>query len=122
MLANNLIDLRACIPDQCKGMRLDQALAKCFPEHSRSRLTQWIKREQVTVNGKKCEPKVKLTGGEQILIHATLESSQEDSGECIPLDIIYEDSDILVINKRAGLVVHPAAGNHTGTLLNALLY
>ncbi len=122
VLENNLISLSVCIPEDCQGMRLDQALAKCFPEHSRARITQWIRSEQVTVDGKQREPKVKVLAGQQIEINATLVVLHEDSGESIPLNIVYEDDDIAIINKPAGLVVHPAAGNRQGTLLNALLY
>lgn len=116
------ISLCATIPEEFKGMRLDQALAKCFPEHSRTRITQWIKQGQVSLDGQILEPKIKVLGGETVEIAATLSPVHEDPAESIPLNIIYEDDDILVINKPAGLVVHPAAGNYQGTLLNALLY
>ncbi len=106
-----------------RGLRLDQAIAQCFPEHSRSRLTQWIKLGQVSVNGKTdCEPKSKVQGGEQIEIKALITPVRDDLAQSIPLDILYEDETLLVINKPAGLVVHPAAGNPDNTLLNALLH
>lgn len=104
------------------GQRLDQALAKCFPAHSRARLTDWIKRNEVWVNGEHWEPKRKLKGGESILIDAEVAAQQADEGQAIPLSIIYEDDEILVLNKPAGRVVHPGAGNRQSTLLNALLY
>lgn len=122
MLENEQICLEANIPSSFQGMRLDSALAKCFPEHSRSRITQWIKLDQVRVNGKIWEPKTKVQGGEQIRIEATRFPVLENSAEDIPLTIIYEDEHLLVINKPAGLVVHPGAGNPQGTLLNALLH
>jgi 23S rRNA pseudouridine1911/1915/1917 synthase len=122
MLENEQICLEAIIPEGYIGLRLDSALAKCFPEHSRSRITQWIRLEQVRVNGEIWEPKRKIQGGEQIEIHATRFPVLENCGEEIPLSIVYEDEDILIINKPAGLVVHPGAGNPQGTLLNALLH
>jgi 23S rRNA pseudouridine1911/1915/1917 synthase len=105
------------------GLRLDQALQKMLPEHSRSRLQAWIKEGLVTVNGATCTSKTKVWGGEQVLVFA--QEKPEISAfvaEDIPLDIVFEDEHILVINKPAGMVVHPAAGNWSGTLLNAILY
>ncbi|KAF0190918.1 MAG: 23S rRNA pseudouridine synthase [Gammaproteobacteria bacterium] len=104
------------------GLRLDQALAGLFPDYSRSRLKQWIVDGQVTVNGRSLRPKDKLRGGEAIEIAATLVEQTAWTGENIALDIVYEDDDVIVINKPAGLVVHPAAGNQAGTLVNALLH
>lgn len=122
MLERESIALEVSVPETYRGLRLDQALAKCFPLHSRSRLTQWIKTRQVTVNGEHWEPKAKVLGGETIAINAMLEPQQEDVGESIPLNIVFEDDDIIILNKPANLVVHPGAGNKQGTLLNALLY
>lgn len=113
--------LTTCLAPCCKGMRLDQALAQSFPQHSRNRLSQWIKQGQVTIEGKSCEPKLKVKGGEQVAIHPPLAIAQA-LAQNIPLSIVYEDEALLVINKPAGLVVHPGAGNAEGTLLNALLY
>lgn len=122
MLGNQIISLHTALPEECRGMRFDQALAKCFPEHSRSRLTHWIKQGQVTLDGKIVEPKSRVNGGETVQIEANVLSQNEDAAQMIPLDLIYEDEDLLVLNKPAGLVVHPACGNRQGTLLNALLY
>jgi 23S rRNA pseudouridine1911/1915/1917 synthase len=102
--------------------RLDQALAELMPDFSRSRLQQWIKQGAVTVNGKVLKPKEKVKVNDLIEVSAELEAQGEWLPEDIPLDIVYEDDDIIVINKPAGLVVHPAAGNYSGTLVNALLH
>ncbi|MBS0287314.1 MAG: 23S rRNA pseudouridine(1911/1915/1917) synthase RluD [Proteobacteria bacterium] len=118
----NQIKLQSSLPEDYKGMRLDQALAHVFPEHSRTRITQWIRSGQVSVDGHQLEPKAKVNGGEQVTIHASVLAQLEEQPEDIALDIIYEDETLLVINKPAGLVVHPAAGNRQGTLLNALLH
>ena len=104
------------------GQRLDQVLAVLLPEFSRSRLQQWIKQGQILLNGETCKPKTRVTGGESLLVTIEQEQQGEWLAEKIPLDIIFEDNSILVINKPIGLVVHPATGNRTGTLLNALLY
>lgn len=111
------------IPDDCGGLRLDQALAKLMPEYSRSRLQGWIKDGQVTLSGQPAGAKQKVWGGETVAV--SLQPSAEESAfkaQDIPLDIVFEDESLLVINKPAGLVVHPAAGNWEGTLLNALLH
>ncbi|MGE3318716.1 MAG: 23S rRNA pseudouridine(1911/1915/1917) synthase RluD [Candidatus Berkiella sp.] len=117
------IDLTTAIPEEYRGLRLDVVLAKCFPEHSRSRLAEWVKQAKVRLNDKiAISPKAKVQGGETLTLKTELAVIHHDAAESIPLHIIYEDDDILVINKPAGLVVHPAAGNHRGTLLNALLF
>lgn len=112
------------MPDDCAGKRLDQALALLIPEHSRNRLQQWIRDGRVALGGKVvCELKQKLRGRESLLILPPPDERQTaDLPEDIPLDIIYADDAILVINKPAGLVVHPGAGNWSGTLQNALLF
>lgn len=104
------------------GARLDQALAELFPDFSRSRLQQWVKQGSVLVDGKVLRSKDKLLGGELIKLDVTLEAESTFTPEPIPLDIVYQDEALIVINKPAGLVVHPAAGNWQGTLLNALLH
>jgi 23S rRNA pseudouridine1911/1915/1917 synthase len=111
------------IPDHLGGQRLDVALQQMLPEHSRSRLQAWIKEGLVLLNDVLPTAKTKVWGGEKVSI--TPPEDPKESAfkpENIALDIIYEDDDLLVINKPAGLVVHPAAGNWNGTLLNALLY
>jgi 23S rRNA pseudouridine1911/1915/1917 synthase len=104
------------------GKRLDQVLADLLPEFSRSRLQTWIKQGNILVNGKQAKPKSKVQGGEIVSVTIEQEQQGEWQAEAIALDIQFEDDSILVINKPVGLVVHPAAGNYTGTLLNALLF
>jgi 23S rRNA pseudouridine1911/1915/1917 synthase len=113
--------LTAEVPYELAGMRLDQVLAELFSDYSRSKLQTWIKTERVHVNGSKLKAKDKLDGGEIITLDAEAEVVVISEGEEIPLDIVYEDESILIVNKPAGLVVHPAIGNWRGTLLNALL-
>jgi 23S rRNA pseudouridine1911/1915/1917 synthase len=104
-------------------MRLDQALAQLFPDYSRGRLTKWIKSGNVLVNGKVLKPKETVIGGENIAISAEIEAVDESwSAEAIALDIIHEDDSVIILNKPAGMVVHPGAGNQDGTLVNALLH
>ncbi len=116
------IELEAIVPGEHTGTRLDQVVALLFSDFSRSRLQAWIKEGAITVDGKQVKPREKLYGGENIVIQATIEAMEGHEGEDIPLDIVYEDDDILVVNKPAGLVVHPAAGHRSGTLMNALLH
>ncbi|MBA57234.1 MAG: 23S rRNA pseudouridine(1911/1915/1917) synthase RluD [Pseudomonadales bacterium] len=116
------IQLSAQVSDQQAGQRLDQVAAELFPDFSRSRLQTWIKSGELTVDGKACKPREKVIGGEQLAIDAELEAEQSWVAQPIDLDIVYEDDHLLVINKPAGLVVHPAAGNRDSTLLNALLH
>lgn len=111
------------IPNNLAGLRLDQALPKLLPDYSRSRLQSWIKDELVRVDGQAASAKQKVWGGERVQV--TPQSAPEASAfkpEAIELSIVYEDEHILVVNKPAGMVVHPAAGNWEGTLLNALLH
>jgi 23S rRNA pseudouridine1911/1915/1917 synthase len=109
------------VPDELAGMRVDQVLAEMFAEYSRSKLQSWIKSGRVLVNGEAIRPKERLEGGESIEIDAEPEVVIHCEAENIPLDIVYEDDAILIINKPAGLVVHPGVGNWQGTLQNALL-
>ncbi|ERP86857.1 23S rRNA pseudouridine synthase D [Alcanivorax sp. P2S70] len=104
------------------GQRVDQAAAELFDGFSRSRLQAWIKDGVLTVNGNKAKPKDKLTGNESLSLEVVIEPELEDQPQSIELDIVYEDEDLLVINKPTGLVVHPAAGHADGTLLNGLLH
>jgi len=118
-----IIQHKDTVPDSCLGKRLDQTLAIMFPYYSRSRLKDWILAGSVTVNGEVLpRAREKMYGGESIAINAKIEAEQRFEAENIQLDIVYEDDDILVINKPAGLVVHPGAGNPDGTVLNALLH
>jgi 23S rRNA pseudouridine1911/1915/1917 synthase len=110
-------------PDEYAGMRLDQVLAKLLPEYSRARLQDWIAHEQVKVDGAAATIKQKVWGGETIeVIPQSNPSEQPHQAEDIALDVVFEDDSILIINKPAGLVVHPGSGNWKGTLLNALLH
>jgi len=104
------------------GQRFDQVAARLFPEYSRSRLTTWIKEGRLTVDGQVLRPRDIVHGGSKLLLLAEQEAQGEWLAEDIELDIYYEDEHILVLNKPAGLVVHPAAGHADGTLLNALLH
>ncbi len=121
-MKTDLIHLSVEIPADLAGSRLDQALAHLFPEHSRTRLKNWIDTAAVHVNGKPAKPKDKVYGGEQIVIEAELLPQGDWEPEAIKLQIVYEDEDLIVIDKPVGLVVHPAAGHHAGTLINALLH
>ena len=121
-MTKRAINLSANIADDHSGQRLDQALAQIFPEHSRARLQTWIKQGNVTVDNKHVTQRHILTGGEHVLIAAELEAQTEEQPEAIDLDILFEDTHLLVLNKAAGLVTHPGAGNKSGTLLNALLH
>ncbi len=93
-----------------------------FPEYSRSRLTDWLKRGEITVDGETPKPRTRLAGGEYIEVNATMAVPEKVAAEPIALDIAYEDEQVIVINKPAGLVVHPGAGNSDGTLQNGLLH
>lgn len=112
----------AVVPDEWAGERVDQALAKLFPDYSRSRLQTWLKGGQILVNNEIKRAKDKVLGGEQVKLQVVLVSENSWEPENIPLNIVYEDEQLLVINKPAGMVVHPAAGNFSGTMLNALLH
>lgn len=116
------IQLTAEIPEEMAGNRLDQVLAKLFPDYSRSRLQRWLASGQVTLNRHVRSQKHKVAGGETVRIDAELESETEVQAQPIELELVHEDEQLLVINKPAGLVVHPAAGNPDGTLQNALLF
>ena len=114
--------LNLTVPLEYASLRLDAALAKLLPDYSRSRLADWIKEGAVSVNGKPAKPKDKLIGGEKLAVQ--IRESNETlafTPEAMDLDIIYEDDSVIVLNNPAGLVVHPAAGNWSGTLLNGLL-
>jgi len=112
----------AIAPDTLAGKRLDQVAAAVFPDFSRARLQQWIRKGELTVDGETSKPTLRIKGGESLRIDAEREVESEAIAQDIPLDIIHEDQDIIVLNKPAGLVVHPGAGNREGTLLNALLF
>jgi 23S rRNA pseudouridine1911/1915/1917 synthase len=118
-----IIQHRDTVPESCLGKRFDQTLAVMFPDYSRSRLKEWILAGHVTVDGLVVDrPREKMFGGEEVAIDTQVESEVRFQAQDLPLNIVYEDDDILVINKPAGFVVHPGAGNPDGTVLNALLH
>ena len=115
------IERQAVVPEQLSGYRLDQAAAELFSDYSRARLQIWIKQGELTVDGATRRPRDKLLAGESLHLRAEVEDEERWQAEAIALDIVHEDEALLVLNKPAGLVVHPAAGHASGTLLNALL-
>ena len=114
--------VQATVPETLVGQRLDQAAAELFSDYSRGRLQQWIKSGHLLVDGKTAKTRDKLYGGEKLTLQAEVEEQEVWQAEDIPLDIVYEDDHLLVLNKPVGLVVHPAVGNRSGTVLNGLLY
>lgn len=116
------ISLHAIVTPELAGSRLDQAAAQLFPAYSRERLKQWIQDGTLTLDGQQAKPKEKVMGGETLNVAVILEDETIALAEDIPLDIIHEDDQLIVLNKPSGLVVHPGAGNSQGTLMNALLH
>ena len=114
----------ATVAKEQSGQRVDVVLAQLFPDYSRSQLTQWLKEGIITVDQRVYKPKEKVYGGEQVVLQLAPPAVQNDRylAEDIPLTIIYEDDYILIVNKPAGLVVHPGAGNPQHTLVNALIH
>src|SRR5690606_1248734 len=117
-----LIQLTAEVPAGLGGQRLDQVAAQLFGEYSRSRLSAWIKDGRLTVDGAVLRPRDTVHSGAMLVLDAEQEAQGEWLAQDIALNIVYEDEHLLVIDKPAGLVVHPAAGHADGTLLNALLH
>ncbi|MDR9830531.1 23S rRNA pseudouridine(1911/1915/1917) synthase RluD [Vibrio sp. FNV 38] len=117
------IELTQTVQDSQLGQRLDQAIAELFTDFSRSRLKEWLLAGKVTMDGQVVtKPRTRVMGGEVIVLQGELEDEERWEAQDIPLNIVYEDDDIMVINKPRGLVVHPGAGTPDGTVLNALLY
>jgi 23S rRNA pseudouridine1911/1915/1917 synthase len=110
------------IPAELAGLRLDQALARMFPEYSRSRLKEWLLGGAIVVEGGPAKPRDAVSGGETVIFRPVAEVNVRAEAELIQLDFMHEDDDLLVVNKPAGLVVHPGAGNSAGTLMNGLLH
>jgi 23S rRNA pseudouridine1911/1915/1917 synthase len=111
------------IPPEFGGLRLDAALARIFPEHSRSRLQAWLKAGHIRLDGQSRDAKHKVWGGEIVSMESQLApQDMAVQAEAIPLDIVFEDDTLIVINKPVGLVVHPGSGNWSGTLMNGLLH
>jgi len=114
--------LQIIIPTRMIGERLDAALAEMLPDYSRSKITLWIKAGDALINDKTFKPKDRVSGAEIVYLSLNHKKINDWTAEKIPLNIIFEDDDIIVINKQYGLVTHPGAGNWSGTLANALLY
>ena len=114
--------LQATVPDAAAGRRFDAVLAELFPDFSRSRLAAWIKSGDARLDGREVRPRDPVRGGETVTLHVQLDVQTHSEPEDIALDVLYEDEHVIVINKPAGLVVHPGAGNPAGTLVNALLH
>jgi 23S rRNA pseudouridine1911/1915/1917 synthase len=122
----NQLNTTLIVPADVHGLRIDVVLAKLLPEYSRAQLTHWLKDSQIKLNQRQVKPKDKVMVGDVIDVLVDLASlhgsSAQDEAENIPLDIAYEDQDLMIVNKGAGLVVHPGAGNPCHTLVNALLH
>ena len=119
---NDPAEFDLVVPPDCAGLRLDQALARLLPHHSRNRLAGWVREARVSVDGRAVAPRDKVWGGERVHVRpAAGPEVLAHRAQDIPLDIVYEDETLLVIDKPPGLVVHPGSGNRDGTLLNALL-
>ena len=117
------IELTGEFQDHQFGQRLDQALAELFPDYSRTRIKEWILQDRVTLDGQVANtPREKVVAGQQVHVDVELEDDTRWDAQNIDLNIVYEDEHILVIDKPAGLVVHPGAGTPDGTILNALLH
>ncbi len=121
--ANGETTHRLTLPADCAGLRFDAALARALPQYSRSRLRAWIDLGRATLGGRCAEPAQKVRGGEHVSVHTSVEPlARAFAPEAIALAIVFEDDALVVIDKPAGLVVHPGSGNWEGTMLNALLH
>jgi 23S rRNA pseudouridine1911/1915/1917 synthase len=109
------------LPPDLAGLRLDQALARALPQYSRARLQGWIEAGAVQVDGRLLRGRDKVVGGEKVLIEARIEIDDQVAAEALPLDVVFKDRALIVLNKPPGMVVHPGAGNAGHTLQNALL-
>ena len=117
-----LVELKVVIPQSLVGTRLDKAVSMLIPEYSREQLKKWILSGKCYVNEAKCKPTYKVLGGECITIFTSLFNNVFFQSEKLSIDIVYEDQDIIIVNKQANLVVHPSHGMNRGTLANGLLY
>jgi 23S rRNA-/tRNA-specific pseudouridylate synthase len=114
--------MRSTVPSDLGGMRFDQALARLFPQYSRSRLQAWLKAGHIRLDGRSAEPRYPVTGGEHVLLEPPpARDALAPKAQRMPLRIVHEDADLIVLDKPAGLVVHPGAGQPDRTLLNGLL-
>ena len=114
--------MNAVIPDRARGERLDKVLASVFPPYSRSQLQLWIRQGRITIHGRIPHGRELVSGGEAVRLEVPRPEPVAWQPQNLPLELVYEDADILVIDKPAGVVVHPGAGNPDGTLANAILY
>jgi 23S rRNA pseudouridine1911/1915/1917 synthase len=114
--------LKIIIPERILGNRIDAVISDMLPDYSRSKITAWIKSGDALINEKTFKPKDRVNGAEIVFLALNKKQNNDWAAENISLNIVYEDEDIIVINKQFGLVTHPGAGNWTGTLANALLY
>jgi len=114
--------LKIIIPERMTGLRLDVALSEMLPDYSRSKITAWIKSGEALINHKPFKPKDKVIGSEMVELTISQKQNNDWVGEDIPLNIVFEDEHIIVLNKAVGMVTHPGVGNWSGTLANALLY
>ena len=110
------------VPQSERSARLDASLSRQFPEYSRARIQDWTRAGRVLVDGQPAKPSHTLKGGETVQMDPAPPSSLKAEAEEIPLAILYEDADLIAVDKPAGMVVHAGAGNHSGTLVNALLH
>jgi 23S rRNA pseudouridine1911/1915/1917 synthase len=120
-VSDNFYTLEFKVEEKDAGERLDKVIAQAAPDLSRSVVQRLIKKAQVTVNGRLSKPSYRVELGDQLVIHVPEEKPPKVLPEPIPLDVIYEDDDLLAVNKPAGMVVHPAYGHQSGTLVNAVL-
>jgi 23S rRNA pseudouridine1911/1915/1917 synthase len=120
--AASRIRAEAQVPEDDAGRRFDQVAAELFGEHSRSRLTEWIRQGGLTLAGRVAKPSERVIGGEAVRLDVVVDSVLRDAPEAIELEVLYEDAACLVVNKPPGLTVHPGAGQPSGTLVNALLH
>ena len=114
--------MQATVPAQMGGLRLDQALARLFPQYSRSRLQAWLASGHIRIDGLRSQAKKEVTGGERIILEPPAAPHAAPRAQRMPLKIVHEDAELIVIDKPSGLVVHPGAGVPDRTLLNALLH
>ena len=114
--------LKIIIPERMTGQRFDVALSEMLPDYSRSKITAWIKSGEALINHKPFKPKDKVNGSEMVELTINQKQNNDWVSEDIPLNVVFEDEDMIVLNKAVGLVTHPGAGNWSGTLANALLH
>jgi len=122
MKRSDRLELSATVPAEMAGQRLDRTLAVLFPDYSRSRLKEWIEAERVLVDGRPARPRDPVHGGERVALCASMEADASWQPQPLALEVVYQDADLIVLNKPAGVVVHPGAGNPEATLANALLH